>query len=123
MNLKNIPNYAKEILYNYLIPLNPRVPVESLLLTLNIECSKLVCFNRVKIRGRDGENIPLEYLQKCHDYHENWINNINLPVKILDGNIEFINEIPEEWRNNIIHFIAHFISSQNVQIPVDGHYC
>jgi hypothetical protein len=53
MNLKNIPNYAKEILYNYLIPLNPRVPVESLLLTLNIECSKLVCFNRVKISDSD----------------------------------------------------------------------
>jgi deoxycitidine kinase/deoxyguanosine kinase len=78
---------------------------------------------RVNIRAREGENIPIEYLKKCHDYHENWINNINLPVKILDGNIEFINEIPEEWRNNIIHFIAHFISSQNVNIALDTHYC
>jgi deoxyadenosine/deoxycytidine kinase len=34
--------------------------------------------HRVHKRNRDGENIiPLEYLEKCHNYHEAWINSIN----------------------------------------------
>lgn len=78
---------------------------------------------RVNVRAREGENIPIEYLQKCHNYHENWINNINLPVKTLDGNIEFINDMPGEWRNNILYFIGSFISPQNINIPNDNHYC
>jgi deoxyadenosine/deoxycytidine kinase len=78
---------------------------------------------RVNVRAREGENIPIEYLQKCHNYHENWINNINLPVKTLDGNIEFINDMPGEWRNNILYFIGSFISPQNINIPIDNHYC
>ena len=78
---------------------------------------------RVNIRAREGENIPIEYLQKCHNYHENWMNNINLPVKKLDGNIEFINKIPVEWHNHVVNFIASFISSQNISIPLNAHYC
>jgi thymidine kinase len=32
------------------------------------------CNDRIKKRCRDGEQeIPLEYLQKCHDYHESWL--------------------------------------------------
>lgn len=30
-------------------------------------------FDRVLKRGRQGETIPLEYLTKCHDYHEDWL--------------------------------------------------
>ena len=32
-----------------------------------------VSFERVQIRSRQGETIPLEYLQKCHNYHEAWL--------------------------------------------------
>ena len=28
---------------------------------------------RVDKRARDGENIPLEYLKNCHQYHEDWL--------------------------------------------------
>ena len=30
-------------------------------------------FDRIVKRGRPGEDIPLEYLTKCHEYHENWL--------------------------------------------------
>jgi deoxyguanosine kinase len=47
-----------------------------------------VANERVLSRGRAGETIQLEYLNECHKYHENWLNNID-PTKllILDGNI------------------------------------
>jgi deoxyadenosine/deoxycytidine kinase len=33
------------------------------------------CHNRINKRSRDGEdNIPLEYLESCHNYHENMLN-------------------------------------------------
>ena len=34
-----------------------------------------VCHERVIKRGRQGESIPLEYLQECHKYHEDWLSN------------------------------------------------
>ena len=46
------------------------------------------CFNRIKIRSRPGEDIPLSYLQNCHHYHEQWINKKEYPTLILDGEIE-----------------------------------
>ena len=47
-----------------------------------------ICLKRILSRKRKGEDIPLDYLQKCHSYHENWLNatgNDNLLT--LDGNI------------------------------------
>ena len=31
-----------------------------------------IAHNRVIIRNRTGENIPIDYLKRCHEYHENW---------------------------------------------------
>lgn len=31
------------------------------------------CEWRIKCRNRAGENIPIEYLQSCHEYHEKWL--------------------------------------------------
>ena len=49
-----------------------------------------ICYERVKLRDRDGEeNIPLDYLTKCHNYHENMIDilkNDNKDIVLLNGN-------------------------------------
>ena len=60
---------------------------------------------RVKIRNRKGEDIPLSYLELCHNYHENWLNNSAIPVLKLNGNREFIDAIPSTWELAIETFI------------------
>jgi deoxyadenosine/deoxycytidine kinase len=46
-----------------------------------IRCSPEKCKERIGIRSRNGEdNIPLEYLQQLHKYHEDWIMNTSIPV-------------------------------------------
>jgi deoxyadenosine/deoxycytidine kinase len=64
-----------------------------------------ICSNRINLRNRKGEeSIPLEYLIKCHKYHENWLNN-KKEVLFLNGNEEYSDKIPEEWLNLIKNFI------------------
>lgn len=42
-----------------------------------LRCEPSVSANRVKKRNRKGEDIPLEYLERCHNYHDNWLLNNN----------------------------------------------
>ena len=59
-------------------------------LNIYIKTTPEVAFERVKKRNRSGETIPLEYLQKCHNYHNDWL---SCNSRVLDGNIELPNEI------------------------------
>ena len=55
-----------------------------------------IALERVILRQRKEEKIELNYLEKCHSYHEKWLNNLSdKSILILDGNIE-------RNRNNII---------------------
>ena len=47
-----------------------------------------ICLTRIEKRNRKGEIIPLSYLENCHRYHENWINNTKTNLLILDGKPE-----------------------------------
>jgi deoxyadenosine/deoxycytidine kinase len=69
-----------------------------------------ICLNRIKIRNRQGEVIPLEYLKRCHYKHEEWI----LPFDnklIINGSQEFISNI--STLNNILNDISQFIHKKN----------
>jgi deoxyadenosine/deoxycytidine kinase len=70
-----------------------------------INTSPIICSNRIKQRGRKGENIPLEYLQKCHDYHEEFCNNDEFNVLFLDGNIDINNSDYNDWIDIVKTFI------------------
>jgi deoxyadenosine/deoxycytidine kinase len=69
-------------------------------LNIYIKTTPEVAFERVKKRNRSGETIPLEYLQKCHKYHDTWLNNNS---HILDGNIE----LPDEANIGIVEGIIN----------------
>ena len=53
-----------------------------------IRTSPEICDLRVRRRNRQGETIPLKYLQDCHHYHDIWLNN---PDKVVRGEILIIN--------------------------------
>lgn len=47
-----------------------------------------ICFERINKRNRKEEEnkIPIDYLKKCHNKHELWLANSNVPVIEMDGN-------------------------------------
>lgn len=63
------------------------------------------CLERVIKRNRDGENIPIEYLEKCHNYHLNWFEIANQPLLLLDDKEKCTEELTEHWSEKIITFI------------------
>jgi deoxyadenosine/deoxycytidine kinase len=73
-----------------------------------LKTEPLISAKRVAVRNRQGEIIPLAYLENCNKYHDEWLmNNNTLPLLVLDANID-INQEPEiinTWINKIEHFI------------------
>lgn len=81
-----------------------------------------VAYERVGLRNREGETIPLEYLAECHDYHEKWIRSFpKTNVLTLNGNQD-INKDPEvmtSWNIQIKQFIARKLQSINTDIVLE----
>ena len=63
------------------------------------------CLERINKRGREGETIPLEYVQKCHDYHEDWINGMTCKKLVIDANAEI-----EDTAHHRVQEIVAFIN-------------
>jgi deoxycitidine kinase len=73
-----------------------------------LKCSPEVCLDRIKIRGREEEkNITMEYLNKLHKAHEDWLNN-NPCALILDCNKDF--EHDEEYKKELLDKVRNFIN-------------
>ncbi len=73
-----------------------------------------ICFSRIKQRNRKGENIPLEYLTKCHNYHEKWLNE-EKDILFIDGTIDK-KDNTDEYKTiiqNIKKFISNFIPEES----------
>ena len=64
---------------------------------------------RVNIRARAGETIPLSYLQRCHNYHESWIKTIKKQVCLFDGNVDFKNDLRHDTKDLVTGFIIRHV--------------
>jgi deoxycitidine kinase/deoxyguanosine kinase len=60
-----------------------------------IQTDPELCLERINKRNRKGEeNIPLEYLISCHQYHEDWIfNNSTIDLLLIDGKSIDLNKV------------------------------
>lgn len=70
----------------------------------------IISLKRVKERNREGETIPLEYLENCHKYHDNWLLGDNsAPLLKIDANVDMHNnpEIILNWIKSTERFINH----------------
>jgi deoxyadenosine/deoxycytidine kinase len=48
-----------------------------------------ICYNRILKRARTGENnISLDYLDLCHEYHNNMIHELECDKILLNGNVD-----------------------------------
>ncbi len=74
-----------------------------------IKASPETCLERVNIRAREGENIPLEYLKECDKYHDDWINSEHIPKLVIDADID-LRKNPEA-NVRILEQIDTFITS------------
>jgi len=74
-----------------------------------------VCYNRIKKRSRTGEeSIPLDYLEKCHKYHNDWILNGENNIHIIDGNVD-TDESPDiirTWMEDIVNYMGDIIDNE-----------
>jgi len=81
--------------------------------TIYVKTNPEICHERIVKRSRDGEgNIPLEYLQKCSNYHEQMLdlknpNCVSKQQMVLNGNVDIYENKDElnNWIQNIHSFI------------------
>ena len=86
------------------------IPITGLIyVTTTPEKSK----ERVDLRARAGESIPLSYLQRCHNYHETWIKNIKKQVCLFNGNVDFKDNLDYLSKDLVTGFIIRHVSPQN----------
>jgi deoxycitidine kinase/deoxyguanosine kinase len=85
-----------------------------------IDSTAEVSCNRIAKRSRDGESgIPLEYLQKCKNYHDTWLNSTETPVLCIDANtdVSYNKDDPNdkgiEWLKKISGFINLYLQERD----------
>lgn len=77
-----------------------------------IHASPDVCADRIGKRGRAGESISLEYIQRCHQYHEDWIRLRNCPLLELPANEDMVESprLMSKRMESITEFIRGILS-------------
>ena len=67
-----------------------------------LKTDPIVSKTRVDKRARVEESIPIEYLTKCHEYHDKWLLTTDQKVIILDSNQDTdINPNIDHWYDMI----------------------
>jgi deoxyguanosine kinase len=78
-----------------------------------VYASPETCYDRVIKRGREGEVIPIEYLQKCHDYHEKWLHEKDDNIHVINADTNITDtenvDVMTSWLRNIDKWIEQTI--------------
>jgi deoxyadenosine/deoxycytidine kinase len=106
---KKIEFINYQIYLNWFDTFSEEFPVHKI---VYMKTSPEKCYDRILTRAREGEIIPLKYLENCSLYHDNMldINSTECICKdqlVLDGNIDIYenNEQLIEWMNQINEFV------------------
>lgn len=70
-----------------------------------------ICAARVKIRAREGETIAIEYLQKCHQYHETWLEH-SMDKLLIEANVDTSMKENASIRTHWVNTINEWIQSK-----------
>ena len=106
---KKIEHVNYQIYLNWFDTFSHEFPVNKV---VYVQTSPDKCYQRIVKRSRTGEeNIPLEYLTSCSNYHDNMLDKENpecvcIDQLILDGNVDIYenkNQV-NEWINEIEKF-------------------
>lgn len=96
-------------IYNKVSLENP-FPVDGI---VYLQSDPEICLDRITKRSRSGEqSISIDYLKKCHSYHELWFENKKQPLLRLNVNEDVNYDESDEldkgiiWLNNIVDFIV-----------------
>jgi len=72
------------------------------------------CHKRIVKRNRKGENIPIEYLKRCHEYHENWLNSYDDKLIIDNEEDSYSSNKLNIMKINLVkEFISDFIKNKD----------
>lgn len=100
-----IENVCYQIYLNWFEEFAKDYPIDY---SIYVETQPVICYERIHKRSREGEElIPLSYLKECHNYHDEFLNNVNFKKLVLNGNIDIFEnrDVLEQWINNISQFI------------------
>jgi len=81
--------------------------------TVYVKTDPKNCYNRIHKRAREGEEvIPLAYLQDCHNYHEEFLDEktgISSKKLYIDGNVDIYKneQTIDDWLTQINLFVSN----------------
>ena len=78
-----------------------------------IETSPDICLKRIRKRNRAGEDIPIKYLERCHNKHDEWLNNNNYNTLTFNGNMENTEENITIWKQQICDWIKYSLPNKS----------
>jgi deoxyadenosine/deoxycytidine kinase len=80
-----------------------------------IKTNPKIAHERIKKRERIGEDIPLDYLENCHTYHENWLANDKKKM-VIDANTDKTlpenKNVYEKWLKDMKEYIITTYTNQ-----------
>ena len=74
-----------------------------------VKTTPVVASNRVQLRNRIGESISIDYLIKCNDYHDKWLNQIPRDKILTINSNQYFDSDQYEY---VCELVYEFISSR-----------